>query len=209
MNNTEIEAAARERLYEAILAELEEKGLEGIDLAALLPRVGVQERDFEATYESVDDCLFVAYDELTAHLDATVRDACRTGHGGSDWIERVTVGLAALLDELAARPQMARALLRAFPSIGARAQARSQAFVESFGPLLIGGRDASELGPDLPGEVEMLATGAVEAIVFEEVESGRAEELPAMLPSLLFSLLVPFLGPGRAAEAMERARQTS
>jgi hypothetical protein len=209
VNNTEIEAAARGRLYEAILAELEEKGLEGIDLAALLPRVGVQERDFEATYETVEDCLFAAYDELTRRLDTTVRDACRAERAGSDWIERVTAGLAALLDALAAEPRMARALLRAFPSTGARAQARSQAFVESFGPMLIGGRDASDLGPELPGEVEMLATGAVEAIIFEEVESGRAKELPAMLPSLLFSLLVPFVGPGRAAEAMERARQTS
>jgi hypothetical protein len=206
VNNTEIEAAARGRLHEAILAELEQKGLDGIDLPALLPRVGIQERDFDATYESVEDCLFAAYDELTAHLDTTVRDACRADPEGSDWIERVTAGLAALLDELAAQPQMARALVRAFPSIGARAQARSQAFVESFGPMLIGGRDASDLGPDLPGEVEMLATGAVEAIVFEEVESGRAQELPAMLPPLLFSLLVPFVGPGRAADAMERAR---
>jgi hypothetical protein len=52
----------------------------------------------------------------------------------------------------------------------------------------------------------MLATGAAEAIIFEEVESGRAESLPAMLPSLVFSLLVPFLGPAHATAEMEKVR---
>jgi hypothetical protein len=206
VNNTQIEAAARGRLHEAILVELVEKGHDGIELPAVLWKVGVEERDFEATYESVEDCLFAAYDELTSNLDATVREACQAQGASADWAERVGAGLGALLEELAERPLAARALLRAFPSIGPRAQARSQAFTESFGPMLAAGREASEVGTELPGEVEMLATGAAEAIVFEEVESGRAEDLPALLPSLLFSVIVPFVGPASAAVAMEKAR---
>jgi hypothetical protein len=206
VNNTEIETAARGRLHQAILAELEEKSFERIELPAVLSKVGIQERDFEATYESVEECLFAAYDELTSRIDTSVREACREQGEKSDWSERVAAGLGALLAELAECPQMARVLLRAFPSIGPRAQARSQAFLESFGPMLAGGREASELGAELPGEVEMLATGAAEAILFEEVAAGRTEELPALLPSLLFSLLVPFVGPERATAEMEKVR---
>jgi hypothetical protein len=201
-----MEAGARGRLHAAILAELEEKGPEGIELPRVLWNVGLSEHNFEASYEGVEACLFAAYDELTAHLDTVVREACRANKKKSSWPERVSAGLDALLKELAARPQMARALLRSFPSLGPRAQARSQAFLESFGPMLAGGREASEIGADLPSEVEMLATGAAEAILFEEVESGRAESLPAMLPSLVFSLLVPFLGPADAAAEMEKVR---
>jgi hypothetical protein len=205
VNNTEMEAGARRRLHQAILAELEEEGPGGIELSRVLWNAGVSEHDFEASYESVDACLFAAYDELTARLDTAVREACRAT-GTESWPERVSAGLDALLKELGSRPQMARVLLRSFPSLGPRAQARSQAFLESFGPMLARGREASEIGADLPSEVEMLATGAAEAIVFEEVESGRAESLPAMLPSLVFSLLVPFLGPARAAAEMEKVR---
>jgi hypothetical protein len=202
-----MEADARGRVHKAILAELEEQGREGIDLPRALSSAGVSEHDFESSYESVEACLFAAYDELTARLDTVVREACRATGGKSDWPQRVTAGLDALLKEFAARPQMARVLLRSFPSLGPRAQARAQAFLESFGPMLAGGRGASEIGADLPTEVEMLAAGAAEAIVFEEVESGRAESLPTMLPSLVFSVLVPFLGPARAAAEMEMARR--
>jgi hypothetical protein len=53
--------------------------------------------------------------------------------------------------------------------------------------------------------VEMLAVGAAEAIIFEEVEAGRAAQLPGLGPAILFSVLVPFLGPERASVEMERA----
>jgi AcrR family transcriptional regulator len=207
MNNTEIGAAARRRLHEAMLAELEAKGFERIELSRVVGSVGVPEAAFEASYESVEACVFDAYDEQTALLDSAVREACRGQGEGAPWTERVSAGLDAMLEALAARPRMARAVLCSFPSIGPRAQARAQAFTESFGPMLAGGRAAAGPEAELPREVEMLATGAVEAIVFERVAAGRAKELRAMLPALLFSVLVPFLGPERATEEMEKARR--
>jgi hypothetical protein len=53
----------------------------------------------------------------------------------------------------------------------------------------------------------MLAVGAAEAIVFEEIEAGRAAQLPALAPAILFSVLVPFLGPEAASAEMQKARQ--
>jgi hypothetical protein len=53
----------------------------------------------------------------------------------------------------------------------------------------------------------LLALGAAEAIVLEEVEAGRTEGLPALAPAILFSRLVPFLGPEEAAAEMRRAER--
>jgi hypothetical protein len=207
MNNTEIESKARERLHALVLDALAEEGFERIDLAKILFATGVSEQNFDATYEDLEACAFAAYDEETARLDASVREACRAKGTAAAWPERVAGGLAALLAEFARRPSMARAVLHAFPAIGPRARARSQAFLESFGPLLAGGRAASGLGDRLPREVENLATGAAEALIFEEVVAGRAAALPALLPHLLFSVLVPFIGPERAADEMETAHR--
>ncbi len=203
MNNTEIDGAARERLHQAILLELDERGEEAIRLPVVLADAAVSEADFAAHYDDVEACLFAAYEDLTSRLDSAVRGACRNaGSGSGDWVERVRAALAALVGELAREPRLARVLASGFPAIGPRAQMRFQAFVESFGPMLAGGRAVADPGEDLPGEVEMLATGAVEALIFEEITSGRAERLPAMLPELVFSLLVPFVGPSRAAAEM-------
>jgi hypothetical protein len=121
----------------------------------------------------------------------------------------VRCGLEALLEELAGAPAVAQLLIRAFPATSPAARARYQAFVESFAPLLQGGRKLAGPGAELPREVEMLAVGAAEAIVFEEVEAGRAEQLGTLAPEILFSVLVPFLGPEAASAEMRRASEAA
>ena len=43
-----------------------------------------------------------------------------------------------------------------------------------------------------------MAVGGAEAVIFEEVLSGRTEELPTLLPDILFTVLVPYIGPEAA-----------
>jgi AcrR family transcriptional regulator len=210
MPKTEMEPAVRESLLEAMMRELGEKGRKAISLDAVLARAGVSAAEFAAEYSGIDACLDAAYEELGARIATAVRVGCETGGARfvrpSAWPLRVRGGIEALLAELACDPLLARTLIRTFPSLGAGAQRRYQALVEGFAPLLARGREFSEIGEELPDSVEMLAVGAAEAIVFEEVASGRTEELPTLAPSILFSVLVPFLGPIAAAAEMEKAQ---
>jgi AcrR family transcriptional regulator len=200
--------AVREQLLEVALGEFGEKGREGMSLDAVLAIVDISAEEFSAEFADLDACLDAAYDELTARVEEAVRLGCAAGPSGTgtQWPERVRGGLTSLLTELADEPLRTRTLIRAYPALGNRAQARYQSFVDGFAPLLTPGRDFSGVADQLPASVEMLAVGAAEAIVFEEVASGRTEALPALLPSLLFSLLVPFLGPAAAAAEMEKAQ---
>jgi len=206
MNNTEIDAAARERLHQEILAELGTRGLDDIRLDLVLERARVPAADFAANYESVEACLFEAYASLTDRLDTIVRVACgQTGPNGS-WETHVQAGLRALLTELSRDSLRSTVLVQAFPALGQRAQARFQAFAASFAPLLEGGREAADANAELPREVEALAVGAAEAIVFEEIVAGRAAGLIDLLPEIAFSVLVPFIGPARAGAEMQKLR---
>jgi hypothetical protein len=40
----------------------------------------------------------------------------------------------------------------------------------------------------------------------ERIQAGETASLPELGPEILFSLLVPFVGPGAASEAMEAER---
>jgi AcrR family transcriptional regulator len=207
-----MEPAARERLLEAVLIELDSKGREAMSVAEVLRAVGVEEADFAAEYPDLDACLDDAYERLTSQLDAAVRVGCATGgdcYGVTkpEWPQRVRAGLEALLSELASSPGVAGALTSAYPSIGPAQQARYQAFVESFARDLRVRREMGGVVGELPGEVDSLAVGAAEAILFEEIAAGRTEALPGMTPAILFSVLVPFLGPGGASAEMEKAQQ--
>ncbi len=207
-----MEPAVRERLLEAALNELGEKGRGAMGLGEVLRQAEVAESDFAAEYADLDACLDDAYERLTVQLDAAVQVGCATGGDAFcmtklEWPQRVRAGLEALLSELAASPGAARALTRSYPSIGPAQQARYQAFVERFAAALRLRREMAGIEGDLPGEVDALAIGAAEAIVFEEIAAGRAEALPSMSPSILFSVLVPFLGPAGAGAEMEKAQQ--
>jgi len=193
----------RTRLLEAMLEELVEKGYRGLEVTAAIHRARLVGEEWSSEFPDKDSCLVAAFDELSEQLRAAI---CRGCAAGSDWPDRVAGGLRALLLQLAGRAEMAEALARSFPAIGPAAQARYQRFVESLAPLLAEGREHSETAAELPGEVEMLAAGAAEAIIFDAIQAGRTAGLGALGPEILFSVLVPFLGPRAAAAEMDRAR---
>jgi len=194
----------RSRLLEAMLEELVEKGYRDVEVQAAARRAHLVGEDWADRFQDKDACLVAAFEELADQLLEAIGRGCV---GATSWTEQVAGGLRGLIGELSSRATMAEALARTFPSIGTEAITRYQAFVESLGPLLAPGREQSEAGAALPAEVELLAIGAAEAIVFEQIQLGRTAELGSLVPELLFSLLVPFLGPASAAAAMERESQ--
>lgn len=197
-----METTKREKLLWAAMAELAEVGYTEMSLVAARQAAGVSEAEFEAEFGNKDGCLFAAYDHLTDLVVAKTTSECKDGGA---WPERVRGGLSTLLTAIAAEPEMARAMTRAFPGIRPATYERYVELLSRFVPYMEEGREYSEADEELPGEVELLAVGAAEAIIFAEVDGGRAERLPAMMPEILFSVLVPFMGPDRAADEMRSA----
>lgn len=201
--SAEMGSAERERLFEAMLAELSDGGYEGVSVERALERCGISQAEFAAEFEGKDACLFAAYEELAGGLVGNAVDGCDPD---SEWPQRIRDGLKRVLEDLAAEPDAARVLVVSFPAIRPAAYRRYLGLIEAFTPFLREGREFSKASTELPGEVEMLAVGAAETLIVAEIEAGRTAELPSMLPSILFSLLVPFLGPEAASAAMLSAQ---
>lgn len=190
----------RDRLFDAALLELGRRGRDQLTSADVLATAGISQAEFDAEFEDLDSCLFAAFDQLTERLAR----AARAGRGvDAEWTQRARVGLGTLLEQLATHPDMARMLTEAFPAIGPLAQMRYTEFLETFTPLLRGARALSPVEGEPPGELEMLAIGAAEAIICEEIQAGRTAQLPAMAPTILVALLAPFLGNERALALTE------
>jgi hypothetical protein len=155
-----------------------------------------------AAFEDKERNIFAAYESFTARLVARMGEH---RDDDDDWLEQLRAGLEVLLDELARCPATTEALTRALPAIRPSAYAHYMALLERLAEFLGGGRRFVAEGEALPAEIEMLALGAAEAIVFDEIEAERTAQLPGLLPAILFSLLVPFLGPEAAAAEMNAA----
>jgi hypothetical protein len=197
-----MDKAPRQRLLEIMLVELAEHGYREASVERALCASGVTTDEFEADFGDKDECLLAGYQLLTDRIVAKATDGCAAD---GDWPGRVRNGLAAVLHELARSPQMATVMVRSLPGVRPSFYSRYVGFIGRFTPFMSEGREFSGLDEELPAEVELLAVGAAESIIFGELDAGRAKQLPTLLPEILFSVLVPFIGPDRAADEMRDA----
>jgi hypothetical protein len=201
-----LDATRRDILLDAVLLELSRTGYAELSFQGALADAEVTQSEFASEFGEKDIVLFAAYRRLSERVLDEAMSKCSDEER---WPDRIRSGLKAVLELLATEPEMAMVLTRSFPGIRPSTYQCYVDLLASFVPAMHAGRDYSGVDEELPGHVELLAVGAAESIIFVEVDAGRAERLPGMLPEILFSILVPFLGPERAAEEMNSAAATS
>ena len=93
------------------------------------------------------------------------------------------------------------------PAAGPEARRRYHDALGQLRPLFSEGRKYAE-SDILPPDLELMAVGGAEAIIFDEVVAGRTKELPKLLPDILFAVLVPYVGPTAAKAEVRRAAES-
>jgi AcrR family transcriptional regulator len=187
----------RERLLDAMIRVVAEKGYAATTIADVTKAAGVSRTTFYELFEDKEACFLDAYDSMVDRLVRRVTAA----YEGQDtpWPERARVGLAALLEALAAEPELARLAFVDVGSAGPAAQRRYRAAVQRFSPLFDEGRDFAPGGRALPPNTSRMAIGGVTGLIAEELVAGRAKQLPDLLSDALFATLMPYVGPYAAA----------
>lgn len=191
----------RERLLDAALDVVAEKGYAATTVADLTGEAGISRTTFYEMFEDKESCFLAAYDGAVDVLVRRISAAFETQEG---WPARVSAGLATLLESLAAEPELARLALVDVGSAGPAAQRRYRAALQRMTPFFDEGRDFAPDGRRLPANVSRMAIGAVIGLVSDEIEAGRAAQLPDLRPEVFFATLVPYLGPAAAVEEVGR-----
>jgi AcrR family transcriptional regulator len=199
-----LSATTRERILRSTVRAVAQSGYEATTVSEVLQHAEVAQSAFEAEFVDKEACALAAFDWVVDQAVSRFAEAYDSG-AATSWPEGVRRGLEALLASIAEHPAAARMATVEVPPIGPEAHARYRAAIERFLPFLRDGREHSERGQELPDQVELMAVGAAEAILFDEIAGGRAPGLPAMMPEILFTVLVPYLGPQDAAGEMHAA----
>jgi len=193
----------RNRILQAMIEVVAERGYPETRVVDVISVAGVSRKTFYELFSSKEDCFLAAYDLLLANL---LGDTARgyESKKGAPWAERVAAGLAALLDDLAEHPDEARFAIVEVLAAGPRALARRDAALRQFTGFLDAGR--SETSVELPGITSLSLAGGINELLYTEILHGAASRLPSRLPDLMFWIVLPFLGPERAADERERIR---
>jgi AcrR family transcriptional regulator len=194
----------RDLILAAMIRVVGSKGYKETSVADVIEEAGTSRTTFYKHFEDKHECFLAAYEMLVEQVLSEVRAQC---DGQQPWLERVENGLSTLVKLFALDPALARTAVVEVAAAGAEARQLHWDAVARFTEFLDGGREmAGER--ELPENISLMSAGAVSGLIFDELLAGRAAQLPAHLPDLLFAMLVPYIGPRAAAEEMRRVADT-
>lgn len=196
LSRQQIADSQRERLMAAMAKAVADRGYRTTTITELTKSASVSSRDFYGLFEGKEDCFLVTFEAVAGHLDVLIREAVAKEDG---WAQQVIAALRACLEFFAAEPDLARLCLLESPSATPAIAARFREAVLSCAPGLAPGRDELEDPDSLPPETEGTIAGGAVSLATRTLLTGRAEDLPSLLPDLTEFVLGSYLGSERAA----------
>ncbi|MBO2450468.1 TetR/AcrR family transcriptional regulator [Actinomadura barringtoniae] len=190
----------RERLIDAFVQVVAEQGYQQATISRITQAAGVTKKAFYDHFEDRETCFLAAYEQGTAIIVARVEEARKAA---DSWPAGVLASMRTLLELLAAEPRFARVSVVEINSAAPRVRAVRTRYLEGFRSLLTEPEDGLA---GVPGTVADAVIGGVYSAIYIKADSGRTEELPELVESLTYFVLLPLLGKEDAARELERLR---
>jgi AcrR family transcriptional regulator len=182
----------RERILAAVAEATSAKGYVEMSVEDILKVAGLSRRTFYDHYKGKEDAFLAAYDEVTSQLLAKVLEAFEANES---FIERVRECLRAFLEFVASEPAFADMCIVEVMAAGPEAVHRRNATMNAMAHLIQ--QAANDSLPKRGRPPELVAetiVGGIYEVVYARVLQDRTAELPELLPDLIFSMLLPYVG---------------
>jgi AcrR family transcriptional regulator len=188
----------RQRILDGAARVFAERGYRQASVADIVKAAAIARGRFYDNFASKEDCFFALYDAATATTLERVGAACAQSIEG--FPERVSAGIAALLEAIEADPDLARSCVVEGPALGPSINRRFEKVIEDFAALLRGGR--SDAGySELPDTVEETVVGGLYWLLYHALLEQRPKKISRLRPQLVEFSLIPFIGAEAAAAA--------
>lgn len=173
------------------------RGYGAMSVQDVVREAGVSRRTFYEQFKNKDHAFLAAYDEASGRLVTTIRAAMEADR---TFETKISTGLKAFLELLAASPAFAKMCIVEVLAAGPEAIARRAKTMEEFtGVFEDAARETlAKETPPSPLIAETIVGGVYET-VYRRIARGETAELPRLLPDLVESALLPYVGERRAA----------
>lgn len=165
-------------------------GFRAIDLEALLVRAGAGAEQFDAWFADLEACFTSAYEvEADAVCEAMVAES----KGALDWRDGTEAALGVVLRFTAARPDVARALVREVHVVGGEALAKHEEVLERLATAIGEQCQPPAADASLPWAPSFIV-GAVEGVISGHLDRREEAELLDAAPELMDLIAAFFVG---------------
>lgn len=200
-------ADQRRRILEATADLVAEQGYPETTIEQIVRRAKVGYATFYKHFADKQEAFLALLDAASERTLYVVEEAYDREAG--PWPDKVGAGLGALLQLIAAHPNVARACMVESLTAGPEAAARHEAALKRFAPLLRPGRELNPRQAELPATLEDTLAGGVLWVVNQRLIAGEADQIRALLPEALEFLLRPYVGEDEAAREAGQAEAAS
>jgi AcrR family transcriptional regulator len=193
----------RGRILMATIDATAEAGYVRMSVEDIVRGAGVSRRTFYELFSNKHDAFLAAFDAAAGALLHTVQAASERE---TTFEGKVIAGFRAFLETLAATPGPARVCIVEALAAGPEAIERRTAVMAAFAQVI---EDNAPMVPGshaLPALTAETIVGGVYETIFRRISAGRVQQLPALLPDLIESALLPYVGPRAAAAHARRLR---
>ncbi len=183
-----------ERILRALAAVVADKGYPETTVAEVVERAGTSQRTFYEHFDNKEDAIVAALDSGSAYMLAAALPAFRRA---PDWQHAVHDTIEAMFRWGAEEPEYARMGGVEMYAAGKRALDQREVVTEGMEGLLAPGY---ELKPDTSPIAAEAVGGALYSLLYDNVNKNGPETLPALVPTLVYVTLAPFLSGEEAYE---------
>lgn len=195
----------RERILAAVADVSSASSYADMSVEDIIGAAGISRRTFYEHYRNKHEAFLAAYDEAAERLLAAVRAAYESAAGFGN---RVRSGIEVFLALLAADPSFARMCIVEVMAAGPDAVARRNQAMRSFGAMIE--QNATELLEHRPPSALTAETvvGGIYDVIYNRIQQGLVHELPSLTTDLVYTALLPYVGPDAARAAVADAGTT-
>ncbi|HEX2160511.1 MAG TPA: TetR/AcrR family transcriptional regulator [Thermoleophilaceae bacterium] len=192
----------RERMLAAVAQVASTRGYGAMSVQDVVREAGVSRRTFYEQFKNKDDAFLAAYDEASGRLMTAIRAAIDAEEAFED---KVSAGFRAFLELLAASPAFAKMCIVEVLAAGPEAIARRARTMEEFTGFFEAGAQETLVreNPPSPLIAETIVGGVYET-VYRRIARGETDQLPRLLPDLVESALLPYVGEHKATAQRRR-----
>jgi AcrR family transcriptional regulator len=192
----------RARIITGMVEVVAERGVARSTVAHVVARSGVSRRTFYELFSDREDCFLAAFDQAVEHAAARVLPAYR--EAGS-WVERVRMGLRALLEFLDDEPGLGRLAVVDALGAGPVALERRARVVGVLIDAVDSGRREPRAAKGLGRFTAEGIVGAVLAVLHARLTERERRPMVGLLGPLMGLIVLPY--QGRAVAEREAARR--
>jgi AcrR family transcriptional regulator len=193
----------RDRILQAMAETVAANGYAASTVAEIVERAGVSRATFYELFRGKDDCVTAAANTLLGELVTVVTTQYSPD---KPLVNVIRDAMAATLGLLSGRPAQAKMIffeaMVSIPSVRQVYLSGVNVLLSLLDQIRVDGAP----GTQTPPATARAAIGACEALIRNQIQIGKTEELPAILPDLLYGALVAYIGQDAALEQARMAR---